>query len=72
MPSDIGAVMEVQRRSPGRSTSAEFREHTLRSIEDGSLLFLVATVAVEIARAEQFRGIPFASGGGILFAAELR
>ena len=46
-PADVEGVLGVQRRSPGRSFTHEFREHIARAIEDSSLLFLVATNSAE-------------------------
>lgn len=40
---DVDGVLEVQRRSPGRSGTAAFREQVARAVVDPSLLFLVAT-----------------------------
>lgn len=46
-PADLDGVLAVQRRSPGRSSSMEFRDHTSRAIEDASRLFVVAVSAGE-------------------------
>ena len=46
-PADVDGVLDVQRRSPGRSSSPEFREYTARTIEDASVLLLVAVTATE-------------------------
>ena len=44
---DVEAVLEVQRRSPGRSASARFRQHVTAGIADESVLVLIATVGPE-------------------------
>jgi len=41
-PADLDGILEVQRRSPGRSTSAQFRESVGQTIDDATSLVLVA------------------------------
>lgn len=44
-PADLDGVLAVQRRSPGRSFSGEFRDDATRAIKDPSRLFVVAVGA---------------------------
>ena len=44
-PGDLEGVLAVQRRSPGRASGPDFREHTARAIHDPARLFVVAVTA---------------------------
>jgi aminoglycoside 6'-N-acetyltransferase I len=46
--SDVDGLMDVQRRSPGRSSTEKFREYVVRALDDPSLLIVVAETGNEV------------------------
>ena len=45
--SDVDCLMDVQRRSPGRSSTQKFRDYAVRALDDPSLLIVVAETGNE-------------------------
>jgi aminoglycoside 6'-N-acetyltransferase I len=47
IPADIDGILDIQRRSPGRSSTPAFKDYTVRAIKDATSLFVVAEAAGE-------------------------